>query len=892
LGRAEQAPAMLVPPRPGVAFPEGYLQFRRDNPFSFRLDGGLSRWVERAKAQRVAAALQPESGFGGGAVTGTVRVPVVPIAFTPATAPAPPSPAVIDNVLFSAASGTVTDYYDEVSYGLLDLTGDVFGYTTVASSAAYYGNGVYGVGAGGRVWDLLRDTLTLADGTIDFSPYDNDGPDGIPNSGDDDGVVDLVAFLQPIVGAECDTLLTNNIWSHRFLYSGWASNGPKLPFTTNDASANGGFLKIDDYTLQSAVNCAGAPLEIGTFAHEVGHIFGLPDLYDTDGGSQGLGDWSLMASGCWNSQSSPAHMSAWEKSELGWLTPILLTDPNPSAQTVIPEVETNPIAYQVVVGNGEYFLVENRQPTGFDQHLHGCGLAIYHVDEATILARTQSNTVNNFQNCGAFVQQPQAHYGIALEQADGLCQLEANVSRGDASDPFPGSLNKTTFDSTTTPNTNSYKGPTNVSFENISGCGALMTARIEALPLPPVQSGGVDVMFVIDNTGSYADDYPVIAAQMVDIVGALTSQFSNIKFGLSIFRDFPYSPFGGASDEPYELRQALTSSTATFLAAVTDLTTNHSPGGGADIPESQYEAVFQTLQGLGRDLDGDTILEPLVPGEILPSTTGWGLGRHRVVYLLTDAPFHDSETENNYPTAIGESIGRNALRSVVASYPPDKLTMFVMVAGYPNAFIVPGQDGGLPSVPASTLFNQSQELAVLTGGGVYMIGRDSAGLEEAIDISITVLENSDIVPPAEVSTYCTPGSSTNGCVPTISAVGVPSAAQSSGFMIDATGLEGQKVALHFYGLSGQVATPWGAGSSVLCVKPPHQRMASLSTGGTAGQCDGSVSIDWLAFLSTNPSALGNPLTAGTVVNAQVWYRDPPAAKTTNLTGGLEFSIAP
>ena len=192
---------MLIPPAPGVDFPEGYLQFRRDNPLSFRLDGGLKRWVDRAKAQRRLAAASPEGAVSGTAVSGTVRVPVVPIFFTPATLPAPPTPAVIDGILFSNGAGTVTDYYDEISYGLLDLTGDVFPYTTVPNSDAYYANGVSGIGAGNRCWQLLFDTLSVADGTIDVSPYDNDGPDGVPNSGDDDGVVDLVAFLQPKQGA-------------------------------------------------------------------------------------------------------------------------------------------------------------------------------------------------------------------------------------------------------------------------------------------------------------------------------------------------------------------------------------------------------------------------------------------------------------------------------------------------------------------------------------------------------------------------------------------------------------------------------------------------------------------------------------------------------------------
>ncbi|RKZ17605.1 hypothetical protein DRQ53_02905, partial [bacterium] len=101
--------------------------------------------------------------------------------------------------------------------------------------------------------------------------------------------------------------------------SAWASSGG-VPFVTGDSSASGGQILIDDYTIQPALGCDGeSRIEIGVFCHEFGHAFGLPDLYDTSGGAAGLGHWCLMASGNWNMPSSPAHMSAWAKSELGWV---------------------------------------------------------------------------------------------------------------------------------------------------------------------------------------------------------------------------------------------------------------------------------------------------------------------------------------------------------------------------------------------------------------------------------------------------------------------------------------------------------------------------------------------------------------------------------------------
>jgi hypothetical protein len=141
--------------------------------------------------------------------------------------------------------------------------------------------------------------------------------------------------------------------------------------------------------------------------------------------------------------------------------------------------------------------------------------------------------------------------------------------------------------------------------------------------------------------------------------------------------------------------------------------------------------------------------------------------------------------------------------------------------------------------------------------------------------------------------YCTAGTSSNGCVPSIGGTGVPSASASSGFTIHVAGVEGQKQGLLFYGVNGPAATPWGiGGTSFLCVKAPTQRMGVQLTGGTAGACDGALSEDWLAFMAAHPGALGQPISAGQSIRAQAWYRDPPAVKTTNLSDGLEFTLVP
>jgi len=145
------------------------------------------------------------------------------------------------------------------------------------------------------------------------------------------------------------------------------------------------------------------------------------------------------------------------------------------------------------------------------------------------------------------------------------------------------------------------------------------------------------------------------------------------------------------------------------------------------------------------------------------------------------------------------------------------------------------------------------------------------------------------------TTFCTAGTSTNGCVPAISATAQPSATLASACVINVANVEGQKSGLVFYGINNTGFSPfaWSVGSSsFLCVKAPTQRMATQSSGGTNGACNGSLTQDWNAYQSGNPTALGNPFSTGGKVYAQAWYRDPPAPKTTNLSDGLELTMLP
>lgn len=144
------------------------------------------------------------------------------------------------------------------------------------------------------------------------------------------------------------------------------------------------------------------------------------------------------------------------------------------------------------------------------------------------------------------------------------------------------------------------------------------------------------------------------------------------------------------------------------------------------------------------------------------------------------------------------------------------------------------------------------------------------------------------------TTYCTAGTSTAGCAPSIAASTQPSVSGATPAVISLSGVEGQRLGLLFYGVNNTAFAPlaWGAGSSFWCVKAPTQRTPTQSSGGTAGQCDGAMTLDWNAFQASAGAPLGAPWTAGAKVYVQAWHIDPGAPKGSTLSNAIELTCAP
>lgn len=271
--------------------------------------------------------------------------------------------------------GSVHDYFTEQSGGQFDLTFDVVGPYTMTQPYSYYGkNGDANV----RVLVKTACERAYADG-VDFSQYDWDG----------DGNVDQVFILYAGHGqADYNNDDDDLIWPHEYEIS---------PLRLGKAT-------VSTYACSNEINGSGIPTGIGTFCHEFSHCMGFPDFYDTNYQNFGMGAWDLLDMGSYNGDGyQPAGYTAYEKMICGWVEPtVLSTTAASTAYTGIKplaEMGQTFIVYNPN-HNDEYYMLENRQPVGFDASLPGSGLLVTHVDydEQIFGYNYVNNTSNSYFN--------------------------------------------------------------------------------------------------------------------------------------------------------------------------------------------------------------------------------------------------------------------------------------------------------------------------------------------------------------------------------------------------------------------------------------------------------------------------------------------------------------
>ena len=261
----------------------------------------------------------------------------------------------------NGATGSVKDYYYDVSFGQLELNPTVVGPYTLSQPMAYYG-------ATGPSFsdvnpkEMIAEACALADSEIDFSQFDMNN----------DGIVDAVHVIFAGAG-EASTGETDAIWPHRWNF---------YPSDSFNITFDGVSLK--DYSCSAEKMGAGMD-GIGTICHEFGHVLGLPDLYDTDyagsgGQATAVNTWSIMASGSYNNYSNtPASFTAYEKYRLNWLQ---LDTLEVAGEYVLPPLMDSNKAYIITSPyEDEFFVFENRNQSSWDTYVPNSGGLIFHVKQ-------------------------------------------------------------------------------------------------------------------------------------------------------------------------------------------------------------------------------------------------------------------------------------------------------------------------------------------------------------------------------------------------------------------------------------------------------------------------------------------------------------------------------
>lgn len=423
--------------------------------------------------------------------------------------------AYFEDLLFGDRQSTLRNYYLTNSYGWFNLQGRLIGssdlglsgvYIRLPQPITYYANNRYGMGmypqnSQGLVLDVVN---ILNSHGFDWSPYRSP-----------DGSIPYFVIIHAGPGAEV-TDNPNDLWSHKWGLGRYALtvNTPQGPATINE------YIIVPELGIPDSSYSSGyAPATVGVIAHEFGHILGLPDLYDTSFQSQGVGFWSLMSHGSWlgpiNDGSCPAEFDAFSKMFLGWVNPSVPKTGVLDFQ--FPPIDQTPTIVKLLSGGQEasdYFLLENRQKVGYDAYLPGSGLLVWHVDDIIMNPNSDYWWWNEVNSSSP------PHHGLVLVEADGQFNLlkppyDQNANSGDASDPFPGSLNRTEFGPFTAPSSARFDGaPSNVALSNITASSTSIVTDVavrshdviyvsDETPQKATAGKSYTVSVTIANTGSY-----------------------------------------------------------------------------------------------------------------------------------------------------------------------------------------------------------------------------------------------------------------------------------------------------------------------------------------------------------------------------------------------------
>ncbi len=303
--------------------------------------------------------------------------------------------------------------------GKFNPTFDVYGPVTLEHGYHYYGENNSLTGQDLHATDMVIEACRALDDEIDYTQYDLDG----------DGVIDNVYVVYAGYGAS-DSGMADRIWPHSYNFA----NDERRVWLDGKMLGN--------YACSNEINFnTGRMTGIGTFVHEFGHCLGLPDMYNTVDQSATFtpGEWDFMDYGMYNNGThTPPCVTAYERMFLGWLEPVELVQPD---NLSLGHIAGN-TAYMISTNlPDEYFILENRQPEGWDAFIPGHGMLVWHIDY--VKSVWDENRVNTNPS----------HQYVDILEADNHRSLDDI-----AGDPFPGTSGKTAITDETQPSLRTWLG--------------------------------------------------------------------------------------------------------------------------------------------------------------------------------------------------------------------------------------------------------------------------------------------------------------------------------------------------------------------------------------------------------------------------------------------------
>lgn len=274
--------------------------------------------------------------------------------------------------------GSVRDYFLAQSNGQFELDFDVVGPVTMSKNSGYYGNdGAYQKDE--KVYEMIKEACDGIQDKVNLKDYDWDG----------DGEADQVFFLYAGLG-QASGGSPGTIWPHESELRYWPCGVLSYPTGKINTYACANELQPETQGSSRYISAG-----IGTICHEFSHCLGFADMYDTTGGGgYGMSVFDVMDQGSYNGNGFvPCNYTAFERIYAGWVEAIELESPATVKDMKSVSDYGRPFIMYNYKNTNEYFLLENRQNTGWDKGLYGSnGLLIVHVNY--VPSRWANNSVN------------------------------------------------------------------------------------------------------------------------------------------------------------------------------------------------------------------------------------------------------------------------------------------------------------------------------------------------------------------------------------------------------------------------------------------------------------------------------------------------------------------